>query len=243
MSPALVFDLDGTLVSSVEDLTRTLNVVLDRAGYGMVPPADVLNMVGMGAKVLLQRGLEANGVAWTDDMIAPLFEDFLSYYAAHIADYTRPFPGVIAALEKFRAEGWKLAVCTNKAERLTLPLLQALDLDGYFDAIVGGDTFPVSKPHADPVLGAIDRAGARRDGSVMIGDSVTDIKAARAAGIPVIAVDFGYTPVPVTELGPDKVISHFDELPEALEGLGLGNELATPSKPRVGTIAGDSLRS
>ncbi|MEP4080454.1 HAD-IA family hydrolase, partial [Parasphingorhabdus sp.] len=87
----------------------------------------------------------------------------------------------------------------------------------YFDAVVGGDTFPVSKPDAKPIHGAIERAGGTVSGSIMIGDSVTDINAARNAGIPVIAVDFGYTPVPVTELGPDKVISHFDELAGALD--------------------------
>ncbi len=214
---ALVFDLDGTLVSSMEDLTATLNAVLVEAGHNAIPPESVRSMVGHGAKVLLQRGLDANGVAWSDESIAPLYQRFLTYYEDHIADHTRPFPGVIQALERFRAEGWRLAVCTNKVERLTLPLLDALDMTRHFDAVVGGDTFSKPKPDATPVLGAIERAGGLLKGSVMIGDSVTDIDAARAAGIPVIAVDFGYTPVPVTELGPDIVISHFDELPDAIQ--------------------------
>ena len=102
---------------------------------------------------------------------------------------------------------------------LTLPLLEALDLSQYFDAIVGGDTFACSKPHAEPVHGAIERAGGRIEGSIMIGDSGTDINAARNAGIPVIAVDFGYTPVPVSDLGPDKVISHFNELSNAIDAV------------------------
>lgn len=212
----LVFDLDGTLVSSMEDLVATLNHVLQAAGYTPVPPADVKHMVGMGAKVLLQRGLEHNGVDWTEATVAPLFEHFLDYYAANIAVHTKPFPGVIDALERFRHDGLKLAVCTNKAERLTHPLLDALDLSRYFDAVVGGDTYPVSKPAAQPVLGAISEAGGTVHGSIMIGDSVTDINAARNAGIPVVAVDFGYTPVPVAELGPDKVISHFDQLSDAI---------------------------
>lgn len=217
----LVFDLDGTLVSSMEDLVATLNAVLSKAGHGTVPQENVSNMVGMGAKVLLQRGLDYLDVAWTDETIAPLFEDFLDHYAANIAVHTRPFDGVLPALERFRAEGWKLAVCTNKSERLTLPLLEELGMTQYFDAVVGGDTFSVSKPDAAPVLGAIERAGGRTAGSIMIGDSITDINAARAAGIPVIAVDFGYTPVPVTELGPDRVISHFDELADAVSALSL----------------------
>jgi phosphoglycolate phosphatase len=215
----LVFDLDGTLVSSMEDLVATLNAVLKKAGHGTVPQDKVANMVGMGAKVLLQRGLDYLDIAWSDEMIIPLYEDFLEYYAANIAVHTRPFDGVIPVLQRFRADGWKLAVCTNKTERLTLPLLAALNMTDHFDAVVGGDTFSVSKPHAEPVLGAIQRAGGTLEGSIMIGDSVTDINAARAAGIPVVAVDFGYTPVPVTELGPDRIISHFDELADAVDGL------------------------
>ncbi|TWI89652.1 phosphoglycolate phosphatase [Roseibium hamelinense] len=229
MAPALVFDLDGTLVSSMEDLTRTLNVVLDRAGYGMVPVEDMRSMVGQGAKVLLQRGLEANGVAWTENMLAPLYAEFLSSYAAHIADHTRPFPGVIAALERFAADGWRLAVCTNKTERLAIRLLEELKMHHHFHSVVGGDTFDTKKPEAEPILGAIAMAGAVQDGSVMIGDSIADINGAKAAGIPVIAVDFGYTPVPVSELGPDRIISHFDELAGALESLGLRAPVAPVS--------------
>jgi len=215
----LVFDLDGTLVSSMEDLVATLNVVMTTAGHSAIPSEDVAHMVGMGARVLIQRGLDFNGISWTDEDIAPLFQHFLDHYADNIAVHTRPFEGVVPALEAFRKAGWKLAVCTNKAERLTLPLLAELDLTGYFDAIVGGDTFPVSKPDAEPVLGAIARAGGKAEGSIMIGDSGTDINAARNAGIPVIAVDFGYTPVPVRELNPDRVISHFDELAAAVAEL------------------------
>ncbi|XYK81414.1 MAG: phosphoglycolate phosphatase [Labrenzia sp.] len=215
----LVFDLDGTLVSSMEDLVATLNAVLDKAGHGTVPQDKVANMVGMGAKMLLQRGLDYLEIEWSDETIISLYEDFLDYYAANIAVHTRPFDGVIPALQRFRADGWKLAVCTNKTERLTLPLLAALNMTDHFDAVVGGDTYAVSKPHAEPVLGAIKRAGGTPEGSIMIGDSVTDIKAARAAGIPVVAVDFGYTPVPVSELGPDRIISHFDELADAVADL------------------------
>jgi phosphoglycolate phosphatase len=215
----LVFDLDGTLVSSMEDLVAALNVVMEKAGYTAIPHEEVSHMVGMGAKVLIQRGLDYHGISWTNETIEPLFQRFLVHYAANIAVHTKPFDGVVPALEAFREAGWKLAVCTNKAERLTTPLLAALDLDKHFDSVVGGDTFDVAKPNAEPVHGAIERAGGRIEGSIMIGDSGTDINAARNAGIPVIAVDFGYTPVHVSELGPDKVISHFDELAPAVAEL------------------------
>lgn len=212
----LVFDLDGTLVSSMSDLTATLNAVLVDNGHRAVAPESVRAQVGQGAKALLQKGLEANGVTWSDDDITPLFGQFLTYYEAHIADHTRPFPGAIDAMTHLRDEGWRLAVCTNKIERLTLALLDALDMTSHFDAIVARDTFPNAKPHAEPVLGAISRAGGVRERSVMIGDTATDIDAARAAGIPVVAVDFGYTQVPVSDLGPDRIISHFNELPQAI---------------------------
>jgi phosphoglycolate phosphatase len=215
----LVFDLDGTLVSSMEDLVATLNVVMTGAGHAAIPQDEVAHMVGLGAKVLIQRGLDYNKVPWTDDDVALLFARFLDHYAANIAVHTRPFEGVVPALEVLRKAGWKLAVCTNKAERLTLPLLDTLDLARHFDAVVGGDTFDKAKPHAEPVHGAISRAGGKVSGSIMIGDSGTDISAARNAGIPVIAVDFGYTTVPVAELGPDRVISHFDELESAVAAL------------------------
>ncbi len=131
----LVFDLDGTLVSSMEDLVATLNVVMTSAGHSAIPQDNVANMVGLGAKVLIQRGLEFNGISWTDETVAPLYVHFLEHYAANIAVHTKPFDGVVAALENFRKDGWKLAVCTNKAERLTHPLLATLDLARHFDAV------------------------------------------------------------------------------------------------------------
>ncbi|GAA0782925.1 phosphoglycolate phosphatase [Roseibium denhamense] len=216
----LVFDLDGTLVSSMKDLVAALNFVLTHAGHKAVPEDKVRNMVGLGAKVLIQRGLDYNGAAWTDETVASLFDHFLDCYADNSTVHTRPFDGVVPALEALKADGWKLAVCTNKAERLTLPLLNKLEIDHYFDAVVGGDTFPSAKPNAEPLLGAISRAGGTPQGSIMIGDSRPDIDAAKNAGIPSIAVDFGYTTVPVTELGADKIISHFNELSDAIDSLG-----------------------
>lgn len=215
----VVFDLDGTLVSSKDDLVASLNVVLTGAGLEAISSAGMQGVVGYGAKFMLKHGLEANGVVWTEDMIEPLYARFLEHYQANMAVHTRPFPGAITALQQLRAGGWRLAVCTNKTTRLTLPLLDRLDMARHFDAIVSGDTYAVSKPKPEPVLGAIERAGGNRLGSVMVGDSNTDIEAARAAGIPVIAVDFGYTLVPVSELSPDKVISHFDQLDAAIKSL------------------------
>lgn len=217
--PILVFDLDGTLVETMGDLTASLNVTLVNAGYQPIEPERVRTMVGHGARALLQRGLEANDAVVDDDALTALYNALIDYYSRNIAVHSHPFPGVLAALEALRAAGWRAAVCTNKVESLARSLLEALDMAHLFEAIVGGDTFERSKPDAMPVLGAIERAGGDPARAVMIGDSRTDIDAARAAGIPVIAVTFGYTPVPVTELSPDVVISDFLDLPCAVESL------------------------
>ena len=219
MRPILVFDLDGTLVDTATDLVATLNVVLEQEGLEALRYEEARAMVGHGARVLIERGLAANGVTRDGATVERMFDTYIAYYAAHIADTSRPFEGVVAALDHFAAEGWLLAVCTNKLEGLSMLLLDALGLTERFAAICGADTFTARKPDPLALTETIRRAGGDPRRAVMIGDSKTDIDTAKAAGIPVIAVDFGYTPVPVTELGPDIVISHFDELVGAVAEL------------------------
>ncbi|WP_068316634.1 HAD family hydrolase [Polycladidibacter hongkongensis] len=215
--PVAVFDLDGTLAETMGDLTASLNHALEYEGFERIEPEKVRKMVGAGVRVLVQRGLEFNKVTPSDDKVDPMVERLVRYYEAHICDHTHLFEGVRPALNTLKAKGWKLAVCTNKIESLAKALLRALEADDLFDAVVGGDTFSKNKPDAMPVLGAIDMAGGTRAGSVFIGDSRADVEAARNAQLPVIAVDFGYTDVPVRELNPDVVISHYDELLDAFE--------------------------
>ncbi|WEK49526.1 MAG: phosphoglycolate phosphatase [Candidatus Kaistia colombiensis] len=221
MRPILVFDLDGTLVDTATDLVATLNVILEQEGLAALRYEDARAMVGHGARVLIERGLAANNVTRDAATIDRLFDTYIAYYAAHIADTSRPFEGVVAALDHFAAEGWLLAVCTNKLEGLSKLLLDALGLSDRFAAICGADTFAARKPDPLALNETIRRAGGDPRRAVMIGDSKTDIDTAKAAGIPVVAVDFGYTPVPVTELGPDVVISHFDALKGAVAGLAV----------------------
>ncbi|MBO6756986.1 MAG: phosphoglycolate phosphatase [Roseibium sp.] len=216
-----IFDLDGTLVSSMEDLVDTLNAVLTGQGHNPVDYGPMRQWVGSGAKVLMQKGFEANRQPWTHAEIDMLFPAFIDHYEQHMANRTRPFEGAINVLDRLREKGWRLAVCTNKSTRLTGPLLDRLDLTRYFDSVVAGDTFARVKPHPEPVLGAIERAAGTVAGSVMIGDTRADIEAARAAGIAAIAVDFGYSPVPVHTLEPDAVVSHFNELESAFAALQL----------------------
>jgi phosphoglycolate phosphatase len=144
-----------------------------------------------------------------------MFRHFLAHYESRIADDSRLYPGVVAALDTLAARGDVFAVCTNKIERPARLLLEKLGVSKRFAFICGQDTFGVAKPDPTPLLRTIHEAGGDKDRALMIGDSKTDIATARAAGIPVIAVDFGYTDRPIEEFGPDRIISHFDELPEA----------------------------
>jgi phosphoglycolate phosphatase len=219
MSLTLVFDLDGTLAETAPDLIDALNFVLDRDGVAPVPVEAARSLLGAGGRALIERGYARANRPLTKERLDALFVDFLAFYNAHIADKSSLFPGVEACLDRCRSEGWKLAVCTNKLEFSSNLLLEKLGVLDRFAFVCGQDTFGVAKPDPRPLIETIARCGGTIAASLMVGDSVTDIRAARAAGTPVIAVDFGYTDVPVTELGPDRVISHFDDLYAAVRAL------------------------
>lgn len=210
--PILVFDLDGTLADTARDLIATLNVLLAREGLPLVAPSAARSLVGAGARALIERGFALNGAPLAAARIDPLVADFLAHYEAHIADESALFPGVRAALARFSQAGFRLAVCTNKPERLARVLLEKLDADDCFAAICGRGTFPMHKPDPRMLMLTIEAAAGDPRRALMVGDSKTDIDTAKAAGAPVVAVDFGYTETPVTELAPDRVISHFDDL-------------------------------
>ena len=216
MTATLLFDLDGTLVDTAPDLWASLNVVLNDKGLESVPFERVGYLVGQGALVMIERGLKEHGVTVEKDELKKLHEHFLEYYTANIAVGSTPFPGVEAALDRLAARGHRLAVCTNKYEALSVQLLETLGMADRFAAICGPDTFGVKKPDPEHIWRTIDKAGGRRDHAVMVGDSISDIAAAKAAGVPVIAVPFGYTDKPVAELDPDVVIDHFDEIDAAI---------------------------
>jgi phosphoglycolate phosphatase len=221
-APLLVFDLDGTLADTAGDLIATLNVILAREGLPKIAVLDARPMVGGGARALILRGLAIHGVKRSETRIDEMLADFLVYYEGHLANETVLFPGVARALDRFEAAGFAFAVCTNKVEYSSILLLTALGVAGRFRAICGKDTFAVSKPDGEAVLQTIARAGGDRDRAVMVGDSKIDIDAARNAGVPVVAVNFGYTSEPVDNFKPDRVIGHYDELWGAVAALGLG---------------------
>ena len=213
----VAFDLDGTLADTAPDLTAALNHALGQLGRTAVPAEAVRHMVGHGARALLQKGLAATGDA-NEALVEQGFPIFLDHYQAHIADGSRPYAGVEQALDLLAGQGVALAICTNKLEGLARRLVDAIGWSGRFAAIVGGDTLPQRKPDPAPVLAAIQRAGGGR--AAFVGDSISDTDAARAAGVPCVAVTFGFSDRPAEELGADLLIDHFDALMPALERLG-----------------------
>lgn len=227
-SPLLVFDLDGTLAETAPDLVATLNQVLADIGLAPVTYKSARAMVGGGARLMIERAVTHAGVSLPKPKIDQMFDDFLVHYNAHIADASTLFPGVLAALDQFEEAGWRFAVCTNKIAQSSVLLLKALGVADRFAAICGKDTFPVSKPDARALLMTIEKAGGRHNNAVMVGNSKTDIETAQNANIPVVAVDFGYSDQPVATYKPNRVISHYDALWDAVADIGHGTGLGVP---------------
>ena len=214
----VVFDLDGTLVDTGPDLTAALNHALGSLGRPAVDAPTVRHLVGHGARALIERGLELSGGGSPGEVAAAL-PRFLDYYAAHICVGSRPFDGVVAALDALAAAGVRLAICTNKPVALSAALVAELGWTARFAANLGGDSLAVRKPDPAPVLATIAAAGGDARRTVFVGDSIVDVTAARAARVPVVAVSFGFADRPALELGADHVIDHFDALVPALAGL------------------------
>lgn len=217
--PILVLDLDGTLVDTAGDLTATLNDILVSEGLPKVTREEGRTMVGHGARAMLSNALASAGIAAEPERLDNLVAAFMDIYARRIAETSRPFPGVAESLDRFSGDGWLLAVCTNKFERHSRLLLSALGLADRFAVIAGQDTYGVRKPDPRHLTETIRAAGGATGRAVMVGDSEVDVGTARAAGVPVVAVDFGYCRVPVADLQPDRVISHFDALYPAASAL------------------------
>jgi phosphoglycolate phosphatase len=212
----VAFDLDGTLADTGSDLAAALNHALVQLGRREVPEEEVRHLVGHGARALLRRGLAFTGEA-SEALVDAGFPIFIDYYLDHICVGTQPYEGLEAALDRLSAQGVRLALCTNKAEALTLAMLDALGWQSRFDSVVGGDTLPVRKPDPAPLFEAIARAGGGR--AAFVGDSITDADTARAANLPFVAVSFGFSDRPVNQLGADAVIDRYDELDAALARL------------------------
>lgn len=225
----MIFDLDGTLVDTAADLTDALNVSLANQGFPRADAAAARTWIGHGARQMIRNALEQLNLSQDDNRVAAMFKDFLTHYEANISRHSRPYPSLIDALDVLDRAGWSFAVCSNKQEQYCRQLLDELGMSNRFLVIAGGDTFPVSKPHADHLLCTIETARGVRDRSIMVGDASTDIEAARAAGLPVIGVTFGYSPVPMSQLAPDVLLDHYSDLtPMLAESLLIGPDLLSP---------------
>ena len=213
MNTSFIFDLDGTLVDTAPDLLGALNAILQREGRCTVDIDDLRHLVGHGARSLLAEAMKLTGEPLPDHRMPALFDDYIAHYAAHIADESRIFPCVTETLAQLAQSGARLGVLTNKPQALADKLLAELNLAKYFTAIHGAGRYPYSKPDARVFHHVIEELGGSDAKSIMIGDSITDVATARAAGAPVIVVTYGYTPEPAHLLGGDAVTDHFADVP------------------------------
>ena len=214
----VVFDLDGTLVDPAPDLMHATYAILTAHGRRAVSLGELREMVGRGARMLIDQGFRLTGDPIEGDRLDPLYQDFVEHYSANIAIDSKPYPGVIELMEACQAQGLTLAVCTNKLEVLSIRLIEELGLSHYFACIIGPDTIGIAKPDPAPLREAVQRSGGTMDRAIMVGDSETDIRTAKAAAVPAIGVSFGYTDKHVSTFEPEHVIDHFDEAWGILQG-------------------------
>jgi phosphoglycolate phosphatase len=226
----IVFDLDGTLIDTAPDLVSTLNLILSTEGLPQLAYDEGRRMIGGGIRGMIERALNAEGHYRPKPEIDWMFRAFVDHYGAHIAERSRQFPHVDSVLDGLGADGCRLAVCTNKLEFLSVRLLEELKLSHHFVAICGQDTFGVQKPDPEMLRQTILRAGGEPTHAIMVGDSEIDVRTSRAAAVSVIAVDFGYSEVPIATLNPDRLISSFAELPAAIAEIEGRGRLKEPLK-------------
>ena len=223
----ILFDLDGTLVDTAPDLLAALNHVLTGLALAPVSLDVIAEMIGHGARAMIETGLKHQGTVLTATETDAAFDRFIAYYVDHIAVGSRPFEGAMAALDLLRAEGACLAVCTNKRQSLSKQLIAELGLARHFDVIFGADRATNRKPHADHVFETLAEAGGDPARAIFVGDSRTDERAARNAGLPFVFVTFGYEAEPAEAIAADVTISHYTQLVPALSGL-IDQAVASP---------------
>lgn len=222
----LVFDFDGTLIDSAPELCHAINQVLAAEGRRALTLDETKDLIGQGTRVLVERAFSLAGAPGSMAETDRRLEAFLAVYNASPAEATHVFPGAREALESLSAAGVAIGLCTNKPARSTNRILAGLGLDRYFDVVSCGDQVPHRKPDARHVLRVVEELGTTLRTTALIGDSENDIAAARSAGIPSVAVTFGYAHIPHAELGADALIDHFAELPEALRMIAVRRKIA-----------------
>ncbi len=215
----IIFDLDGTLVDTAPDLVAATNHVLARVGAAPVDGDRLRPLISFGARAMIEHALAWREHELGTEEVDRLLEQFLAHYEANIAVHSRPYAGVADVLALLQEKGARLGVCTNKRERLSRSLLDALGLRAHFHAVVGRDTLTVAKPDPGHLIGTVIMAGGNLSRAVMVGDSETDVEAAKRAGIPIVGVSYGYTDRPMHSFAPDVLIDQFTELVPALARL------------------------
>lgn len=224
-APLVIFDLDGTLIDTAPDLIDSLNHTITAVGLAPVTFDDLTHLVGQGVRIMIRRAFQLREVPLDEAQENRLFDRYLEHYQAHMPGRSQPYAGAIACLDRLEAAGMQFAICTNKGGQLAVDLIEKLGLAHRFATMTCGDTFDFRKPDGRHILGTIERAGGDPAASLMIGDSVNDILAAQNAGIPSVAVTFGYSDVAVETLDPDHVISGYDQLTvQLVQSLMAGSE-------------------
>lgn len=217
--PTIVFDLDGTLADTAPDLYGTVRWLLNREGRDPVPYSRIKTLIGDGAGPMIRGGFGDTGEIPEGAEYDRLVDLFLGYYIDHLADLSEPFAGVLDVIRRLKSRGALVAICTNKRIDFTEQQLAFWGIRHIFDAVKGSDSFPWRKPDGRHLTGTIEAAGGDPSNAVMIGDTPTDTGAARNAGVPVVAVSFGYGKVAASDLDADRVIDHFCQLDRAVDGL------------------------
>ena len=217
----VIFDLDGTLIDSAPEIGTAVNQLLAIHGRPAVSVEQIRTMVGDGSPVLIRKAFAATGQDLDPDDAPAVLDQFIGIYESQGADPHSLYPGVTATLEKLHIQGLRLGLCTNKPERVTLEVLTQLGLRRFFGAVAGGDTLPVRKPDGRHIAWVVEQLEADIGSAIMVGDHDNDVAAARSAGLPVVAVSYGYPRTPVAALGADMVIDRFGDLVDVLERLGV----------------------
>lgn len=210
LAPLVIFDLDGTLIDSKQDLCNSVNATREAMGLPRLPDELVASYVGNGAPVLIRRAM---GEDATDEQVQTALAHFLGYYREHMLDHTRPYPGVLECLEQLAAAGAKMAVLTNKPERFSKDLVRGLGMGDYFFQVYGGNSFEEKKPHPIGIQTLIREARAAVEKTWMVGDSSTDVLTARNAQVKAVGVTYGIQPGSLDETPPDILLDSLTELP------------------------------
>ncbi|HJO69660.1 MAG TPA: HAD-IA family hydrolase [Rhodospirillales bacterium] len=222
----VVFDLDGTLIDSIPDVVGALNRLLAEESRRALTLDEGRHMVGEGARPMVERAFAATGPSIPEEGLAALTERYLAIYRRYPVVETTIYPDVRDVLEAFRAAGIVMGVCTNKPHEMSVLVLDRLGLSGFFAAIIGGDVLAMKKPHAGHVVAVLDAMGISARDAVYVGDSQTDVDAARNVPMAVIAVGYGYSRIAPEALGADVLIADFGALPQAIANLAISAKIA-----------------